>query len=364
VTAAELSASWLLTYGAQSAVACALALLAGRLLVRSAAERTILWKWVLMAPLATAALWGMGGTSLYAPSSINVPGWMRSTRPLDGIPVRMQVESERIGNGPERRIERVDDPVSGAVTAVMLGFAGVVALVALIRLSARYRRLSNELSDRQAVSAETLGLDAEHCVSGDGSRVAFSWAHGCLSPAALLGRSICVGPSFLQLSPRQRRSVVAHEIAHLERRDPHWILIADFIGALTSYQPLNAVVARQLRRDAEFAADEAAIRLSGDARALAESLAVLAGPFDDSWRASVAVGYTGSPLMERVQRILATDSGQPPATRPHRLIGILVTVLSLLLVGIPSLSAAPAPALRPLPGSMIDVEVLTRTLIQ
>ena len=53
-----------------------------------------------------------------------------------------------------------------------------------------------------------------------------------------------------------RRSAVAHEVAHLRRRDPLWQLLAELATALHWYHPLAWAAARRLRIERELAADD------------------------------------------------------------------------------------------------------------
>jgi hypothetical protein len=50
-------------------------------------------------------------------------------------------------------------------------------------------------------------------------------------------------------------SILAHELAHLVRRDPSWLTLSRVIEALFFFQPLNVLARRRLQESAEFASD-------------------------------------------------------------------------------------------------------------
>jgi Zn-dependent protease with chaperone function len=74
------------------------------------------------------------------------------------------------------------------------------------------------------------------------------------------------------LDPEELRSALAHEAAHLERRDPErsWVVMG--LRALMCLNPTFQVQARVLARDAERRADERGVELGADRLALASSL--------------------------------------------------------------------------------------------
>jgi len=74
------------------------------------------------------------------------------------------------------------------------------------------------------------------------------------------------------LDPAEIRAALAHELGHLERRDPaaSWALMAGRIAM--AFNPAFQVMARAVARDAEWRADERAAAVLGDRLALASSL--------------------------------------------------------------------------------------------
>jgi Zn-dependent protease with chaperone function len=74
------------------------------------------------------------------------------------------------------------------------------------------------------------------------------------------------------LDPEELRAALAHELAHLSRRDPaaSWGVLCARI--LMWFNPAFQVVARAVARDAEWLADDRAAEACGDRLALASGL--------------------------------------------------------------------------------------------
>jgi hypothetical protein len=160
-------------------------------------------------------------------------------------------------------------------------------------------------------------------------------------------------------------ALCAHEIAHLARQDPAWVLVARLVEALAPLQPMNAWARRRLSDLAECLSDDLAVSASGRPLGLARSLVDVA-----SWtlgkRPFLPVAASGalsvrSRLGHRVERLM-----DPARTveRPHRTLlpaAALVVLATALVTPVVSGSAAaqappapvrpadPAPATQPTP---------------
>ncbi|HEY6004820.1 MAG TPA: M56 family metallopeptidase, partial [Anaeromyxobacter sp.] len=85
--------------------------------------------------------------------------------------------------------------------------------------------------------------------------------------------AVVISRGALRLLDREElRAALAHELAHLARRDPgaSWILMA--ARALLFWSPAFQVLCRAVAKDAEWLADEEAARACGDRLALASGL--------------------------------------------------------------------------------------------
>ena len=99
---------------------------------------------------------------------------------------------------------------------------------------------------------------------------------GIASPMATTGARI-VAPSWAleSLDRRQLRAMLAHELAHVVRRDPEWKVASAFWRALFWFLPAT-FAQRRLDDLAELACDAFAVQQTGNAHGVAECLAACA----------------------------------------------------------------------------------------
>jgi Zn-dependent protease with chaperone function len=117
-----------------------------------------------------------------------------------------------------------------------------------------------------ARAAASLGMPSPPLVFvGDGPPVLY--CTGTRSPAVVISRA-----AVDLLDPAELEGALAHEISHLERRDPtlSWALMG--ARALMWFNPAVQVLVRALARDSERVADERAALATGDRLALASGL--------------------------------------------------------------------------------------------
>ncbi len=91
---------------------------------------------------------------------------------------------------------------------------------------------------------------------------------------------VLLSPAWRLWSDAERRAVLAHEIAHVVRRDFRWRLIARLAAALHIYHPLVRWLMSRLELRQELAADALAARCCGGRATYLKSLAALALKFD------------------------------------------------------------------------------------
>ncbi|MBI2795339.1 MAG: hypothetical protein HYX65_01370 [Gemmatimonadetes bacterium] len=310
-------AAWLVTWFAHSFAACALALAAGALVLRSPHARDLLWKGAIVVPLLTSFV------ARAAPSS-------------GAVTVRVDATAA----GTVLNVASAHDPtgLGAAATgwgALIVLASGAAALSILVR---RRRRAAVGWRSRVAIGPEALGLGPS-AVALRGGRSAVLSACDTVGSAAVVGaREVCVSPAvLLALPPAEREGVVLHEVAHIDRRDRAWLIAADVVAAVLVLQPLARVVARRLRRDAELACDEAAVRRTGGATNYVRALAQLAARFEAEESGAVAFASGASPLEARARRVL---SGPRPPGFGVRLAGWLaVAGVALACLAAPRLPA-------------------------
>ena len=119
---------------------------------------------------------------------------------------------------------------------------------------------------------------------------------------------ICLPRRCLErLSVSERRALLAHEVAHLARRDPAWSWIAAGVEAVFFFQPLNRLAGRRLRRVSELICDDWAVRRTGSAASLARCLTEVASWSIERRGFFPSPGIAGgeSELGQRVERLIA-----------------------------------------------------------
>lgn len=181
-------------------------------------------------------------------------------------------------------------------------------------------------------------------------------SHASFSPAALAPAEVCLPAAvFNTLPPAQQDALLAHELAHVARHDPAWCGAARVLADTCVFQPLNRYALRRLHHATEHAADARAIGETGDALSLALALEALA-PYTLNG-AAAGTRATGSPLVERVRRIL--DQAAQGGDRTRRGGGHGTTFVCVMLLLGACLAAGPGvnftsanaaasiPALRP-----------------
>jgi Zn-dependent protease with chaperone function len=129
-------------------------------------------------------------------------------------------------------------------------------------------------------------------------------------PMALGREEICLPARALDDLPGPALSaVLAHELAHLERRDNAWLTAGAVIEALLFFQPLTRLARRQLSAAAELACDEWAVELTESPVDLARSIAIVADWQLGRQEAVPVSAMARTPLdgdvVDRVKRLLA-----------------------------------------------------------
>jgi hypothetical protein len=327
----DTAATALLTYAVHSFAACGIALLGARLL-RRPHDRDIVWKAALVAPILTTAIAiGLSARGARGPF-VDLGLLVRHASPtkLPGRAVHIRV----LRDGDTARVDRwFSDPVTLALSSSALALALLIVGVASTQAVIRRRRLADAVAARRDIGEVPLA---------NGRTARLSAAPELQSPVAFNGVEICLPDDVVRGFPeRHQRSLIAHEMAHLDRRDPAWFGVIEVIASLSAFQPLMHAVVRAFRRDVELICDEAAVRQTNDQHSLISALALLASPFDPrSPLHGAATAYDGSPLLGRAERI-ATLGPEPSGATSRRRIVFAVAAILLTLCAFPVVSAAP-----------------------
>jgi beta-lactamase regulating signal transducer with metallopeptidase domain/predicted nucleic acid-binding Zn-ribbon protein len=139
-----------------------------------------------------------------------------------------------------------------------------------------------------------------------------------------------------QLPDEQQETVLAHELAHLERHDPTWLLVARVVESVLFVQPLNRIARRKLQEIAEYRCDDWAARFTGRPLTLAKCLTNVATWTADRRLSALAPTMAGrrSGLGLRVRRLLepgysGLDPRLPSWWRPLAGAGLVVVIVAV-----------------------------------
>jgi len=289
--------AWLLTYLIHSTVLLGGAWLVTRRRRLEPAVSDLLWKVALLAGLVTGTM--QTRLRLSTPTAVTLPvaGLQRpATLGLPATPSRDETadpgESSQSREPAGTSASRVP---ALALVAVLLW--GVIALASSLYYVARRLILIGRLADRRPVSDGPLAAALEDVqrTTGYQRRVHLTMARTISSPVALGLSEVCVPELALtELGADQQRSMLAHELAHLARRDSLWLAGASLIERCFFFQPLNRLARRELETTAEYLSDEWAMRKTGSAVSLAKCLATVA-----EWIQASPLGVPVAGLAER-----------------------------------------------------------------
>ena len=354
---AEQVIAWLMTYLLHGTLLLGLAWLVSKPLSKwsVSAEETV-WKLALVGALFTATLqlaagWEpmagrLGLADLAAPAAqaeeAAVP--LPSLPPSAAVPVRPIAAAAapvRIAETPAPSFQ-ISMP---SIPALALGAWAFGALLLLAGYLRSFAHLGRRLKRRPRVVGGTLHsqlrtLAAEAGFTGDvrltcSSRVPVPLALGLSRP------EICVPPKALAgLTDEQQEGMLAHELAHLVRRDPLWLVISHVLACVFFFQPLNWVARRRLREISEMLSDEWAVTRTGRPLSLAGCLAEVAG-WSAGRRSLPVPGMADRPshLARRIRRLLDGRSPENPARRIW-LGAAMVVLLIAVVAAAPAVSAA------------------------
>jgi len=225
------------------------------------------------------------------------------------------------------------DPASAATGTPAVETAGIVLAIWLAGMALYLARLTLGLWRLRRLAIRATPVDRgpwaecarelrEHfglrrpvrLLLSDRPAMLMTW--GVLHPAVLLPRD---APSW---HPDRIRVVLAHELAHIQRRD--WIvqIASDLLRIVCWFNPLVWYASLRLRLESERACDDAVVNLGVSGSDYAEHLLELARQFSRTRHTAVpavAIVPRRSTLERRVSAMLNVHLSRGPVSRPVRL---------------------------------------------
>jgi beta-lactamase regulating signal transducer with metallopeptidase domain len=374
--------AWLLTYALHSTLLLTLAWLAsGSLARRSLRLEEVVWRVALLGALATSTF--QVATGWHPVAALRLPA--ASMASIEKVATPAPAATPASLPMPEVSLSRVAElsPAPAAVRraavlpvadrpmpvpatsrsavwmARLLVLWATIAFLLSLRLAFAHLGLRRRLRARLEVSGGTLFriLDRLAPETGISRPIRLTCSTALPVPVALgvLRPEIAVPPRALShLSAGEQESLLAHELAHLVRRDPAWLAGSQLLASLLFFQPLNWVARRRLREISELLSDEWAVGRTGEPLALARCLTEVAQWTLGPVRLLPVPGMADRPsnLGRRIHRLL--DGERERHRMPRWGLAALGVLLLSIAVAAPGFTAPEQPA-PPTPPSAPEI---------
>jgi beta-lactamase regulating signal transducer with metallopeptidase domain len=304
---ADVAAAWLLTYLVHSTVILLIAWVVTSRASVTDTVRDVVWKFALVGGLVTASV-----QTMVAREPLGGQLKIASRTAVDATPFRVALRP-----APDRQMRRfvISQPRGTRWSAALVVLWLTSAGGGLLWLTFRHGRTMRILGDRAPLDGTPVraSLDDLLARSGVSMPIALSSSSAIASPIALAGNEVCLPRrALLELAPNELEAMLAHEVAHLVRRDPQWLIVARVVETVLFLQPLNRLARYRLQEVAEFLCDDWAVSRMSQPVTLAKCLAAVAEWVGKAPKVrtprlqpmSAMAESVGSPLVRRVGRIL------------------------------------------------------------
>jgi GWxTD domain-containing protein len=164
---------------------------------------------------------------------------------------------------------------------------------------------------------------------------------GWLKPVILIPAA-----AVARLTPAEMEAVLAHELAHIIRRDYLVNLVQTVVESLLFYHPAVWWVSRRIREEREHCCDDIAVKVCGDRKRYSRALLKL-----EESRPAFAMAATAGGLKMRIMRLMGyptSEAGWGP--------GVAAAGVALLMGGLLWASQTPPPPPPPPPPAPVVAE--------
>jgi beta-lactamase regulating signal transducer with metallopeptidase domain len=239
-------------------------------------------------------------------------------------------------------VASTDQGVSWASLALGLWAAGAGLL--LLRLAGMKIALKRRLLQRAELPDSRMAAMLNRLCrqAGLARPVRLTFSNRISGPFVLGRREVCVPlRAEKSLTAEQQESLLAHELAHIVRRDSRWLLGSALLQSLFFFQPLNWLARRRLQEEAEYLCDDWAVGQTGQGIDLARCLAEVACWIERRPDPLLAPAMAGrrSIFVNRVQRLCRKGPLPLQVRRWKRLAAAVVLLASVSLLA-PVISVA------------------------
>lgn len=142
---------------------------------------------------------------------------------------------------------------------VLLGLVFIISLLQLGRVVKQWQRLQQLIKLTEPVAAATVLSPAQ--LASVPPNVEIRQTQAAISPfIAGWNRMVLVVPAYIwQLSAQQRHLLLAHELVHLQRRDPQQLLVLRILVAFCWFIPVLRRIEQAFIRSIELTVDQAVL---------------------------------------------------------------------------------------------------------
>src|SRR5262245_19240044 len=271
VTASAKAAVWLLVWSWQAAVLLACVWAGLKIFrVKSPALRHQVW---LFALIAVATMPILGGVIQILP--LPQPSNRALSYAVELPRIVVTNDAAPVVQLPSRAVSvksSTKQPIILGLSFV-LWLVGVCAFVLKATINgARLRRLR---AGARRSSLADLDCDECDCEALRSGQVSLALSDETRSPILLgVAPPMIVFPADVAdwASPTERRAMLRHELAHLERHDHYVNLFQTVLGAVFFFHPLARYACRQLSVEREMACDDHVVGSGAEAESYAESI--------------------------------------------------------------------------------------------
>jgi beta-lactamase regulating signal transducer with metallopeptidase domain len=157
---------------------------------------------------------------------------------------------------------------------------------------------------------------------------------GLWRPVILLPPAVALG-----VTPQQLEALLAHELAHIRRHDFLINLLQMLVETLFFYHPAVWWTSKRIRVERELCCDDIAVEACGDAIGYAQALTAVARL--QISRPGLALGATGGPFVQRIQRLLGVATTRRPIYPVWVIAASLVMIVAVMFTGSSAQSTSP-----------------------
>lgn len=208
----------------------------------------------------------------------------------------------------------------------------IIACLLSFRLNLIRRRWKKSINARRQITDGPLvDAFAEMCQAVSvRNQIWLSCSPNICAPMALSRSEICLPERAIsELDINHQEMMLAHELAHIIRRDTVWLKIYAAMETIFFFQPLNRIARVKLQEEAEYLCDDWAVEHTGRNVNLARCLAEVASWIQTAPQPKMVSSMGGSPsaLVRRVERLLEE---RPCSRAKNRRAWLAILALCLL----------------------------------